>query len=273
MKRHNRNNLQCPALSRGLLHGLSCLALAALAFIALPVQAATRTWDAGGVSQLWTNAPNWDLDTLPVANDDVIIDGAFTVDIKGLGSGFLPSGVKIVLTNGATLFNSIDVVRMNGASTVSVATNCNISDFWSMGAGSMSFQDGATWTTGDLELNGPNVFSFKLSSAGFTKLTPSILRWDATKKFSQQTWNVDMADYTGPSPASIILVDCTSAADPLMTSALWLATATRNVINPGANVGSTIVYDPAQAAFILKVQVAASVPPLADRNGPQNSDQ
>ena len=212
----------------------------------------------------WTTAANWDADTLPVANNDVVIDTAVTVDMNGLGSGFLPSGVKVALTNGATLTNSTGVCRMNGASSVSVGNNCTLNKYWAMGAGSMSFQEGAKWTAGDVELNGPNTFSFKLGPAGFTKLTPGTLRWDATKKFSQQTWNVDMADYTGPSPASIILMDCSGAADAAMTSALWLAQATRNVTNAGANVGSTIVYDPIQAAFVLKVQVAPYVPPVAD---------
>ena len=232
-------------------------------FTATATQAITNTWDGGAGNQLWTNKLNWSADVAPTDNDVLIIDGAVTVNISGLSNGFLPSGAKVVLTNGATLYNSSDVCRMNGASTVSVATNCNISDYWAMYNGSMSFQNGAKWTTGDLELNGPNVFSFKLGPSGFTKLTPSTLRWDATKKFSQQTWNVDMADYTG-GPGSILLVDCSSAADVNMTSANWLAQATRNVTNPGIYTGSTIIYDPVQVAFVLKVQVAPYIPPIAD---------
>ena len=192
------------------------------------------------------------------------INGAVTVDMNGLSSGFLPSGVKVALTNGSTLTNSTGACRMNGASSVSVDSGCTLNKYWAMGNGSMYFFNGAIWNAGDVELNGPNSFTFQLGATGFTKLTPGTLRWDATKKFSQQTWTVDMTDYTGPSPASIILMDCSGAADAAMTSALWLATATRNVTNVGANVGSTIVYDPVQAAFVLKVQVAPYVPPVAD---------
>jgi autotransporter-associated beta strand protein len=193
----------------------------------------------------------------------VIIDGAVTVDLQGLGSGFLPSGVKIVLTNGATLYNSVTVIRMNGNSTVSVATNCNVSDYWSMYQGSMSFQNGAKWTSGDLELNGTNVFSFNLGPAGFTKLTPSTLRWDGNKKFTQQIWTVDMADYTG-GPTNITLVDCSGAADANMTASNFWYTATRTVTNPGIYTNSTIIYDAVLSAFILKVSQVPVNPPVAD---------
>jgi len=127
----------------------------------------------------------------------------------------------------------------------------------------MSFQNGAKWPSGDWELNGTNVFSFKLGPAGFTKLTPSTLRWDGTKKFTQQIWNVDMANYTG-GPTNIILVDFASASDASMTASNFLSQATRNVTNPGIYTGSTIVYDPVQVAFVLKVQVAPYTPPIAD---------
>ena len=225
---------------------------------------ADSVWDGGAGTTAWTTAANWDPDFLPPVNGAVAIDGAVTVDMTGLGSGALPSGVKIALTNGATLTNTTDVCRMNGASSVSVGSGCTLNKFWAMGSGSMSFQNGAIWSAGDVELSGPNVFSFKLGPAGFTKLTPGVLRWDPTKEFTQQTWTVDMADYTGPSPASIILMDCSSAFYANMTAANFLAQATRTVTNAGANVGSTIVYDRIQAAFVLKVQVDPYVAPVAD---------
>ena len=243
----------------------AALAIFSLALAAIPAHALTRTWDGGGGADVkWTTAANWDADTLPAANNDVVIDTAVTVDMNGLASGFLPSGVKVSLANGSTLTNSTGACRMGNAASVSVGSGCTLNKYWAMGNGSMSFQNGAIWNAGDVELSGPNSFSFKLGPAGFTKLTPGTLRWNGTTKFSQQTWNVDMADYTGPSPASIILMDCSSAADAAMTSALWLAQATRNVTNAGANAGSTIVYDPVQAAFVLKVQVDPYVPPVAD---------
>ena len=253
----HRNSLQ----SRAMLRCLTCLA-----FTVTPVQAVTRTWDAGGgVDNKWTTAANWDGDTLPASNNDVVIDGAVTVDMDGLGNGNLPSGVKVALTNGARLTNTTGVCRMNGASSVSVGSGCTLNKYWAMGRGSMSFQNGAMWNAGDVELSGPNVFSFKLGPAGFTKLTPGMLRWNATTKFTEQTWTVDMADYTGPSPASIILMDCSSAFDPTnMTAANFLAQATRTVTNAGVNVGSTIVYDPIQAAFVLKVQVDPYIAPVTD---------
>lgn len=232
-------------------------------FTTTAAQAITNTWDCGAGNQLWTNKLNWSADVAPAANDVVIIDGAVTVNIAGLSNGFLPSGAKVVLTNGATLYNSADVCRMNGSSTVSVAANCDISDYWAMYQGSMSFQNGAKWTTGDLELGGPNVFSFKLGSSGFTKLTPSTLRWDASKKFTQQTWTVDMADYTG-GPASILLVDCSSTSDANMTASNFWYTATRTVTNPGIYTNSTVIFDTVQQAFVLKVSETPINPPTAD---------
>lgn len=240
------------------------ISLVFVLFTATAVQAITKTWDGGGLTTAWTNNANWNPDGAPAANDVVIIDGAVTVDMKGLGFGFLPSGVTVVLTNGATLYNSVDVCRMNGSSTIRVAANCDISDYWAMYQGSISFQNGAKWTTGDLELSGPNVFSFKLGPSGFTKLTPSILRWDTSKKFTQQTWTVDMSDYTG-GPASILLVDCSGASDANMTASNFWYTATRIVTNSGIYTGSTIVYDEAQKAFVLKVsQTPITYPPVAD---------
>jgi len=229
----------------------------------LSAQAITRTWDGGGGNLTWTNNANWNPDGAPAANDVLIIDGVVTVDLIGLSNGFIPNGVNVALTNGAGLTISSGVCRMGSAAKVTVASNCTLNTYWAMYNGSMSFQNGAKWTTGDLELNGPNVFSFKLGPTGFAKLTPSTLRWDATKKFSQQTWNVDMADYTG-GPTNIILMDCSSASDANMTASNFWYTATRTVTNPGIYTNSTVIYDVVQKAFVLKVSETPINPPTAD---------
>jgi hypothetical protein len=45
------------------------------------VRAATRTWDGGGLDNLWSNPLNWSADTLPVAADTVIFDGTSTKNV------------------------------------------------------------------------------------------------------------------------------------------------------------------------------------------------
>lgn len=245
------------------LYGVTALML--VVFAAISTQATTRTWTGGGGDSRWTNSLNWNPAAAPVANDVLIIDGAVTVDLLGLSNGFMPTGVSVTLTNGATLTISSGVCRFNGSGVVNVASNCTLNTYWAMYQGSMNFQNGAKWTAGDVELGGTNVFSFKLGPAGFAKLTPSILRWDGTKKFTQQTWNVDMADYTAGGPTNIILVDFSSASDPAnMTASNFWFQAKRTVTNTGAYTNSTVIYDAAQCAFVLKVSATPLTPAVAD---------
>jgi len=44
------------------------------------VDAATRTWDGGGLDNNWSTAANWSSDTLPVAGDTVTFNGTSTKD-------------------------------------------------------------------------------------------------------------------------------------------------------------------------------------------------
>ena len=48
----------------------------------LTVRAAAKTWDGGGGANTnWFNCANWDLDTCPVAVDDVTFDSTSTNDV------------------------------------------------------------------------------------------------------------------------------------------------------------------------------------------------
>lgn len=246
------------------MHILKRAGLILAVFTTTEIQALTRTWKGGSGTSVWTSRENWSPNGVPTEDDVLILDGAVTVDLSGLPHGYLPSGVTVVITNGATLYNSLDVCRMKGGSTVIVAAKGNVSDYWAMYDGTMRFQDGARWTAGDLELNGPNAFHFRIGPRGFTTLTPSVLRWDPAKKFTQQTWTVDMADYTG-GPADILLMDCTRLGDVNMTAANFWTAATRTVTNPGIYTNSTILFDPVQAAFILRVSQVPVAPPVEDQ--------
>jgi uncharacterized repeat protein (TIGR01451 family) len=89
-----------------------------LAVVALSPAAfgATRTWDAGGGDEFWSNALNWSSNTLPTSSDDVIITTAGTgtvrVDVN-------PTVKSITVQNGAELrIESGQVLTVTNSSTV-----------------------------------------------------------------------------------------------------------------------------------------------------------
>lgn len=249
MKRTILNRLQ------SLLCGFAGLTLAF--FTATAVQAVTRTWDDEAGTLAWSSATNWSGDTVPVAGDVAIIDGLYNV----VTPGWLPNPITLYLTNSASFGGA--VTRIQGPSVVNIASNCTLNNYWALYQATMNFQNGAKWTAGDVEVSGPVAFNFKLGPAGFTTLTPGWLRPSAM--FSNQTWTVDMADYTGPSPADFVLMDCAGNDGGWITAINFWNNATRNVINKGANVGSTVVFDAAATAFILKVRVTPVTFPYADK--------
>lgn len=160
------------------------LAAASFALAGTPVHAITRTWDGGAGTNIWTTAANWNPDGLPVANDTVVIDTAVTVDWTGGGM----AAWNVTLSNGASLRADVNYARLNGA-TINVGPTSTLSNTsgkgWDMNGGKLSFQNGAAAPIGDWELKGFNSFSFKLGPAGFTRLTPTTLRWQAVDKFTK----------------------------------------------------------------------------------------
>ena len=253
-----KNILQSPPLGRCLLLGLTCLALADLAFTATPVHAATVTWTGADANPFWVDDLNWDSNIQPVGGDDVIINGAVTVDMNGLGSGFLPSGAQVLLTNGATLMDSAGTGRIQGSTTLTVASNCTINLSWlaMYDSSGMSFENGAIWTSGVLQMGSASTFSFKLGTAGFTKLTPSTI-YSATV----QTWNVDMSAYTG-GPTNIILMQGGNG-NGYTASNFWY-NATKNVTGVGIYTNSTVIYDHVQSAYVLVVSAVPVTLAIAD---------
>jgi hypothetical protein len=52
------------------------ITLALICFSLYNSQAASVTWDGGGVNNNWNTPNNWNPNAIPVAGDDVTFDGA-----------------------------------------------------------------------------------------------------------------------------------------------------------------------------------------------------
>ena len=76
--------------------------------------AATRTWDGGAGTLVWTTAANWSGDAIPVAGDDVVFNTAGTYTITGVPTLSLNS---LTITSGNVTFSS------SSASTLTIGGN------------------------------------------------------------------------------------------------------------------------------------------------------
>lgn len=96
--------------------------------VTLTVQApATRTWDGGGTTALWSNSTNWSGDTLPESGDNLVFPAATpnrtnTVDLSVYRFGSLTlNGFPYVFTNG-TLPLTDGLVANNTSGTNTIAS-------------------------------------------------------------------------------------------------------------------------------------------------------
>ena len=67
---------------------------------------ATVTWDAGGSDGIWQTAGNWDSDTVPATNDDVIINNGDTVTYSPGDDLKVEGGGSVTVSGGSTLTQS-----------------------------------------------------------------------------------------------------------------------------------------------------------------------
>ena len=224
-----------------------CSLIFALAVVS--VSAATVHWDGEAGDGLWSSATNWSGDALPANGDVITIDGATVVWDISSGSGNLPAGCSIVLTNSATL-TSATVLRMNG-STLSVGSGSIItgSAWWDLNGGTFFFEDGASATMDHWEQKGQNHFTFKLGETGFSTLTPGTF-WESSS-ISNASYTVDMADYNGGA-GTISLVNFNDAA---MDSTAFQAAGLTVTNAAAAYAGAFIVWN--NDAGSIELQLAS----------------
>ena len=79
------------------------------------------TWTGGGANDLWSNADNWDTNSVPVDGDDVIIPDVGTATDEVLFDSSVPdSGVTLnSLTSAEPLRITGDTLALNGSGTFS----------------------------------------------------------------------------------------------------------------------------------------------------------
>jgi len=98
-------------------------------FFVANAQAATVTWDGGGDGSTWSDAANWDTNSVPGADDDVVISTATTVNITGtttinsLAIGSPGGGVASVLNFGYDAITGGALVIDDGNATVYVGAS------------------------------------------------------------------------------------------------------------------------------------------------------
>lgn len=110
----------------------------------------TRTWDAGGATANWSDAANWDGDTLPAAGDIL----RFTADafqnsinnrggayhrLEFAGEGFHSLGASGINSNPLTLTDGIISTQTFGSATINNSLDLGADQTFATGAGTLTF--------------------------------------------------------------------------------------------------------------------------------------
>ncbi|HEY0048648.1 MAG TPA: hypothetical protein VGB68_05145, partial [Pyrinomonadaceae bacterium] len=97
------------------------LALFSCLFLPIAVEAATRTWDGGGVTNNWSEAANWSDDIAPVNGDETIFNAAgtknATIDVSvSVFNFFIQSGYTGTITQagGTTVTTTFQFTQSAG---------------------------------------------------------------------------------------------------------------------------------------------------------------
>src|SRR5512136_759183 len=70
-----------------------------------------KTWDGGGTNNNWSTAANWDLDSVPAANDSLVFAGAAnSVNTNDLTAGTVFNGISFSAGAGAFALNGNGLV-------------------------------------------------------------------------------------------------------------------------------------------------------------------
>jgi len=220
-------------------------------------QAVVVSWDGGAGDGLWTNAVNWSGNVLPGAGDTIYITNLATANALGLASsGNLPSGATLTISGGATLTMSSGAIRLNG-STLNVASNGTLTGaFWDLNNGTINFEAGAGATMNDWEHKGANVFGYKLSSNGFTTLTPGRLRSGNSAVWSNATYNINISAYNITNGTTLVLADYVSH-DAAFNGTF---NPTVNITAGASGLSASLAFDTANSKLVLTIDAVAMMP-------------
>jgi fibronectin-binding autotransporter adhesin len=151
------------SISRQLLRALVFLLLGLIFYAAPKMQAATKTWDAGGATGDATSGSNWNSNGAPSPGDDVLFDNSGQSPLEDifLNTSAIINQATINLTVGSNQNWNFGAANSTSAFTLTLATG-NISVLSTSGNG--TYVIGATSGA----LIGTGIMTLATSGAGFT---------------------------------------------------------------------------------------------------------
>ncbi len=246
-------------------------------------KAATRTWDGGAGTLVWTSAANWSGDVVPVTGDDIIFStaGTFTitaVPTLSINSLTVSSGTTVTLSGGSpttltiggnagtdlTIAASISLV-LNGLN-VTLASNAtaNISGSLTIN-NSCTFNSDGTSVITTVSTGGAIVNSGTLTCTSSSKL---VFNGTATYTHSQNGGTVPTATWNGTSTCTITGVTNTMVSGITSTSNTFMnfvwnctgETTSLNMVADGSNFtcnGDFTISSTGGSTYILSFSGAA----------------
>ena len=93
-------------------------AAVSLALVTAPSFAAVKTWDGGGADDNWQTGPNWDADTAPLPDDQLVFSGTIRLNAaNNFAAGTLFNGISFAADAGSFSLsgNAVTLTRAIGA--------------------------------------------------------------------------------------------------------------------------------------------------------------
>jgi hypothetical protein len=196
-----------------------CAALALFAS-ARPVQAATRTWDGGGATDNWSDDENWDNDTAPGNNDDVVFDALSKSSVVDAGFGGTVQSISIqTLYDGSVFLERSLTVTGNiflGDNDSSIDANGNditVGGTLAVNSGFLGAPSGTLTIGNDFTLGSSAFFSDNGGTIHFNGNTEAVL------SCGDHTFNLITFDKTGASAFINVGTNCSLPLgnDPTLT--------------------------------------------------------
>ncbi len=212
----------------------------------------------GGATGSWDTGSNWGSATVPASGDTVNIDNA-AVSLTDLGD-YNPGIVN--LTGTASLdIDGGGVAHFQNDTTFHIGPQANFgtgNDLFDMQGTTLNFDSGATADLGVWEFQGsPATVQFNLDATGFETIHTGQLKPEYGD-FSQFTWVVDMANYTGGAQ-TITLLDFSGLDGDGMTAAEF-ETGTLTILNNGEYNSCVLSWNESTLAVELTINEPITAP-------------